>query len=112
MTCSTTVGAETFTPSKTTARTTTPTSLLATTGKTSTPTKAGGATWTTSTSTAPTTADGPTWTPYTLHYQIRVQHQIRVQADHFEIFNKNTASNNNTGNQIMKFSVIMHSLFD
>ena len=49
---------------------------------------------------------------FTLEYQIRVQHQIRIQADHFEIWNKNTVSNNNTGNQIMKFSEIMHSLFD
>ena len=48
----------------------------------------------------------------TLEYQICVQHQIRVQADHFENFNKNTVSNNNTGNLIMKFSVIMYSLFD
>ena len=54
---------------------------------------------------------GDAWPP-TLEYQIRVQHQLRIQADHFEILNNNTVSNNNTGNQIMKFSVIMHSLFD
>ena len=49
---------------------------------------------------------------YLIKYQIRVQHQIRVQADHFEIFNRNTVSNKNTGNQILKFSVIKHLLFD
>ena len=49
---------------------------------------------------------------FTLHYQIRVQHQIRVQADHFEILNKNTASNNTTGNQILKFPAITHLLRD
>ena len=48
----------------------------------------------------------------TLRYQIRVQHQIRVQADHFEISNKNTASNKNTGNQILKFSAVTHPLKD
>ena len=48
----------------------------------------------------------------TLEYQICVQHQIRVQADHFQIFNKHTVSNNDTGKQIMKFPLIMHSLFD
>ena len=42
----------------------------------------------------------------TLEYQICVQHQIRVQADHFENLNKNTVPNNNTGIQIMQ------SLFD
>ena len=49
----------------------------------------------------------------TLEYQIRVhvQHQIRVQVVHFEILNKNTVSNNNTGIQIMKFSEIMNSQF-
>ena len=48
----------------------------------------------------------------TLRYQIHVQHQIRVQADHFEISNKNTASNKNTGNQILEFSAITDLLKD
>ena len=48
----------------------------------------------------------------TLEYQINVQHQIRVQADHFENLNKNTVPNNNTGIQIMTFFEIMQSLFD
>ena len=48
----------------------------------------------------------------TLEYQICVQHQIRVQADHFKISNKNTASNKNTGNQILKFSAVTHLLKD
>ena len=48
----------------------------------------------------------------TLEYQICVQHQIRVQADHFENLNKNTVPNNNTGIQIMTFFEIMQSLLD